>query len=54
VAALVAGRHGIAKADLTRVSPFTENDVMIALAVFSRAERALIDDGLESWLEPNP
>ncbi len=51
VAAQVADRHGVDKRDVTRVSTFSENDVMHALNVFARVEQALEEDGLESWLE---
>jgi hypothetical protein len=54
VAARIAARHGVATGDLTRVSRCGENDILSALGVFARVERSLLEDGLESWLEPLP
>lgn len=54
VATCVAANHGVAKDTISRVSRFAENDLMAALAAFARVERALVDDGLETWLEPLP
>ena len=54
VATCVAANHGVAKESVSRVSRFAENDIMAALASFARVERALIDDGLETWLETIP
>ncbi len=51
VAAQVADHHGVGKRDITRVSAFSEADVMRTLAVFARVEQSLKEDGLESWLE---
>jgi hypothetical protein len=52
VAAQVAERHGIEKRALTGTSSFSEAEVLHALSVFARVEKALQEDGLASWLEP--
>jgi hypothetical protein len=54
VAALVAEQHGLEKRDITRISTFSEGEVMHALTVFARVEQTLKDDGLEAWLEVMP
>jgi hypothetical protein len=52
VASQVAERHGVEKRTLTSMSSFTEAEVLHALDVFARVEKALEEDGLASWLEP--
>jgi hypothetical protein len=52
VASQVAERHGVEKRTLTSISSFTEAEVLHALDVFARVEKALQEDGLASWLEP--
>lgn len=52
VAAQVAQRHGVEKSALTGTSSFSETEVLHALSVFARVEKALQEDGLASWLEP--
>lgn len=54
VAAHIAARHGVAAGDLAHRSRFDENDIISALGVFAVVERALAEDGLESWLKPIP
>ena len=51
VASLVAEQHGVEKHAVTRVSNVCEEDAMHALAVFSRVEKSLVNDGLGAWLE---
>jgi hypothetical protein len=50
VAALVASQHDVDKLEHTRITAFTENDMMQALRVYAAVEQALRDDGLDAWL----
>jgi hypothetical protein len=50
VAALVASQHDVDKLEHTRITAFTENDMMQALRVSAAVEQALRDDGLDAWL----